>query len=198
MQENLGAFPRAWIVHRVTMLPPLDDIRPSAVRERTEQVLFPGGTPRDWHEEAVVESATPLRFQPEALPPSSSDDQTSAIDDHINIMGYQPDYVFMEVTLVTPGVLVMSDLHYPGWVAIVDDHSSRSPVQVLRVNRVLRGVSLSAGNHYIEFFYRPASVGYGGMLSFIALVGLIMLLGFQLPMLHHRWLTFLKTAATAG
>ncbi len=63
-QKIPQALPRAWIVHRVTVLQPLDDNRPRRVRSRTQEAMFPDAKSRDWRHEAVVESAIALPYPP--------------------------------------------------------------------------------------------------------------------------------------
>ena len=50
-----------------------------------------------------------------------------------------------------PGILVLSEAWFPGWVATVDD----APAEILRADYVLRGVALAAGSHRVRFEYRP-------------------------------------------
>jgi hypothetical protein len=57
-----------------------------------------------------------------------------------------------------PGLLVLSEMHYPGWQVRVDGR----PATIEPVDGVLRGVSLSgAGAHLVEFDYQPLSVMAG-------------------------------------
>ncbi|MCS7287139.1 MAG: hypothetical protein RMK30_07675 [Anaerolineae bacterium] len=61
-----------------------------------------------------------------------------------------------------PGLLVVSEIAYPGWEGFVD--GKKRPVEV--VGGVLRGISLEEGMHEIEMRFRPLSLKMG-------LVGLI-------------------------
>jgi len=48
-------------------------------------------------------------------------------------------------------LVVLSDLDYPGWRATVDGQAA----PILRVDGVVRGVRVSAGEHEVAFTYHP-------------------------------------------
>ena len=64
------------------------------------------------------------------------------------------------------GTLVLSDIDYPGWRAVVDGEDA----EILRFNYVLRCVSLDAGAHEIEFRFEPASYRLGRILALASAV----------------------------
>jgi hypothetical protein len=68
-----------------------------------------------------------------------------------------------------PGMLVFSEVSYPGWIAYVDGQKQ----EIRLVGELLRGVSLMPGEHSVEMVYRPAYlyVGAGISLSAWMLVG---------------------------
>jgi uncharacterized membrane protein YfhO len=65
-------------------------------------------------------------------------------------------------------MLVLSDIHFPGWKATVDGRE----VPIERVDYLLRGVKLPAGAHDVEFAYEPASFRIGWIVSLLTLAGL--------------------------
>jgi len=72
------------------------------------------------------------------------------------------------------GLAVFSDIYYPhGWEAYVDGKE----VEILRANYVLRAIKIPAGQHKIEFHFRPQSFATGNT---IALISSIVLLGLVL------------------
>jgi uncharacterized membrane protein YfhO len=59
--------------------------------------------------------------------------------------------------------LVLSELNYPGWKVSVDKKS----VPIQSVMGLLRGVAIAAGEHLVEFTFRPLSVLVGVCLSLL-------------------------------
>lgn len=68
------------------------------------------------------------------------------------------NHVTVEITAPSAGLLVLNEVHYPGWVARVD--GVRRPI--VPANFMLRGVVVDAGYHRVHFSYEPA--GYGLLL----------------------------------
>lgn len=170
-----NAAPRAWIVHHVEVLPPLEEKTPAAVRERTRAV-FSGGETRNLNETAVVETDRPLPLADGNPPPGAAGAPGGSAHSRCSIVRYRPDAVVIEARLDRPGLLVLADTFAPGWQCEVTDRASgrmrRRPI--LRTNRVLRGVWLPAGRHRVAFDYRPAAFRCGAILSGIGWSGLLL------------------------
>ena len=66
-------------------------------------------------------------------------------------------------------MLVLTDLFYPGWQALVDGR----PAQMYRADYAFRGVPVPGGTHVVEFRYRPVSFIAGAMISGLTLLGLV-------------------------
>jgi hypothetical protein len=86
-----------------------------------------------------------------------------------SIVTYEPERVVVEATARRDSELVLTDIHYPGWKVRLDG----SPADLHRVDYLLRGTSLPAGRHRIEFSYEPLSWRIGWIVSLVALVGLV-------------------------
>ncbi|RMF01482.1 MAG: hypothetical protein D6768_10550 [Chloroflexi bacterium] len=83
---------------------------------------------------------------------------------------FAPDRIRLAAATDGPGWLVLSEIWYPGWTAVVDG----APVPVARVDGLLRGVYLpNAGAHNISLEYRPASVIWGGRLAWATLLAIV-------------------------
>jgi hypothetical protein len=82
---------------------------------------------------------------------------------------YHADRIEVEIRSAGDGLLILSEIWYPGWQATVD--GQEQPVQ--QVAGILRGVVFPAGEHYVVFSYAPSSVRWGKGLSLITLVGMV-------------------------
>jgi hypothetical protein len=85
------------------------------------------------------------------------------------IVLYTPNRIVVKAELSTPGLLVLSEVWYPGWRA----RDNGIDIPVLRTDAVLRGVYLEAGAHTVEFEYRPWTALAGGLVSGITALGLL-------------------------
>jgi uncharacterized membrane protein YfhO len=83
----------------------------------------------------------------------------------------RPERVVAEVSSDAAGILVLTDVAYPGWMAQADGN----PAEILLADGVFRGVALPAGSHRVVFEYRPVSVIAGGAISAAALVVFLLL-----------------------
>ncbi|MGD2207172.1 MAG: YfhO family protein, partial [Anaerolineae bacterium] len=90
-----------------------------------------------------------------------------AIPAHIS--AYAPNHIVVETDLTEPGLLVLSEVWYPGWRAQADG----AAVPIHRVQGVVRGVFLDAGPHTVEFRYSPWTVWAGLAVSGGAVLGLV-------------------------
>jgi len=77
------------------------------------------------------------------------------------ITRYDPDRV--ELRASGPGLAVLSDVDFPGWHATVDGRD----VPIERVDYLLRGVQLGAGEHRIVMSYRPWSWRIGWIVTLL-------------------------------
>jgi hypothetical protein len=85
------------------------------------------------------------------------------------VTSYVPNKIVVQADLSTPGLLVLSEIWYPGWRA----YDNGQEVKVHRANYLLRGVYLEAGRHTVEFVYDPLSVKVGLWVSAGAVLGLV-------------------------
>lgn len=148
IDELPAPLPRAWLVHRAYVEP--DEERTLArllrLNARTTALLT-----------EPLESDLVMPGEPEAMP---------------RVTDLTSNCVRIETEPKADALLVMSDLHYPGWEAKLDGR----PVPVLRANYLMRAVRVPAGPHVVEFRYAPDSFRIGLLLSCIGVVLLAALL----------------------
>jgi uncharacterized membrane protein YfhO len=70
------------------------------------------------------------------------------------------------VDMVDHGLLVLSDVDYPGWQARVDGQ----PAPVYRADYLLRAVPVEAGRHRIEVYYDPPLFKVGLAITILTLL----------------------------
>lgn len=151
--ENLHVMPRAWIVPTAVTLKP-DDIL-GAIRYST----MPDGAPFDPAKVALVE-------EPAEIAPANRDLQAAVTG--LNVAN---DRVDLRTRSNAAAFLVLSDLNYPGWQATVDGQRTH----VYQTDYLLRGVTIPAGEHTVEFVFRPASFYLGLGITALSMFGLLAL-----------------------
>lgn len=138
--ENTLALPRARLVARWRTVPD--------AAAALAAVHDPAFDPR---REAIVEGEVPP-------PPRAADD---AAPGSARIVAEAAEQVEVEVDAARPGLLVLADLHFPGWHVDIDG-AERT---LLRADYLLRAVPVEAGVHRVRFRYAPWTVPLGAAIS---------------------------------
>ena len=98
---------------------------------------------------------------PEGYAPAPSDSASTAVE----LQRFSPRQIVWQVQTDRPRLLVVSEVFYPkGWRATVDN----AETEIVRVNHVLRGVWIPAGEHLVTMEFSPGSHHTGLTLSWIA------------------------------
>jgi len=156
--ENLKARPRAWFVRRAALAftyEVLETIKSSRMKD---------GSPFDPAETVLFEREDFGAREP--VPPAISE----PVNADVKITRYEPNRIELQTRNDRAGFLVLSEIWYRGWEAWIDGR--RAPVE--KVNYVLRGLSLPAGEHRVEFVFRAHSFRNGAAYT---LLGILLLLG---------------------
>jgi len=88
------------------------------------------------------------------------------------ITAYEPNRLTYDVNSGKGGVLVFSEIYYPGWNATVDGE----PVELGRVDYVLRAVNVKPGRHEVVLSFFPKSVNTTETVAYVAYVALLLIL----------------------
>lgn len=154
--ENTRVLPRAWLA----------TVELVATDEQELAIIRSGRTPDGaaWNplEKGLVESSTGITLGKRGEPTGQAE-----------VTRHEPNRVEVRTESVAPAILILSANHYPGWRAYVDGQS----VEVMRVNYNQRGVAVPAGNHLVQFVYRPKSVLLGLFISLLTLTTLMLWVG---------------------
>ncbi len=141
LQEYL---PRAWVVYRAEAV---------TGEEALDLLADPDFDPLEM---VILEEELDLTMAGEARPSEAT----------VLILEREPTRMALQAQLVEDGILVLSEIYYPGWQAYVDGQQAR----ILRANYALRAVELEAGSHRVELVYDPLSVKVGYVVSAGALM----------------------------
>lgn len=151
---NEGALGNAWFVDGLTYVDGADD-EMQALRD-----LDPG-----------VSAVADRRFRPVLGSPSAA-----SPGDEISLTSYAPDRMVYQAHTDKGALAVFSEVYFPwGWDVTIDG----KPAEMGRVDYILRGLFIPAGNHEIVMTFRPKSIlttDYVAVFS-IALIYLLLLLG---------------------
>ncbi len=129
--RNQDAVPRAYFVGETEQVD-----SPEQAWSRIQSADF------DPRETALL--LEPIDFEPTPV------DSASAID--VELRNYSPREISWNVTTDAPRLLVVSEIYYPaGWTATVDGEE----VPIHRVNYLLRGVPVPAGDHHVVMRFEP-------------------------------------------
>ena len=130
--ENPYVYGNAWFVDKVTY-----------VKNANEELDMLGKL--NLRHEAVADA----RFQSQ-LGESKNQDSTSIV----KLTAYEPNQLTYDVRSATGGIVVFSEIFYPEWTATVDG----KPVEIGRVDYVLRALNVDKGHHKVVLTFDPKSV----------------------------------------
>ncbi len=94
-------------------------------------------------------------------------DQENAV---VTIKSYEPNHLTYDVQSDKGGVVVFSEIYYPGWTATIDGQ----PAELGRVNYILRALNVKAGQHQVELSFHPKSVERTETIAYVAFVLLLL------------------------
>jgi uncharacterized membrane protein YfhO len=83
---------------------------------------------------------------------------------------WPPERLHFEVAPRQPALAVWTDAWAPGWEATVDG----APAVLVKVAGLFKGVAVPAGQHRVEFRYRPRGWRWGLRLAGLGLFGVIL------------------------
>ena len=146
--KNPYVYGNAWFVDRIVYV--------GNANQEMEQV-----GKIDLRHEAVADN----RFK-ENLKEAKVQGRTSLV----KLTSYSSNHLKYDVSSDTGGVIVFSEVFYPGWTATVDG----KPAELGRANYLLRALNVSPGKHKVELMFHPESVDTTETIAYIAYAVLIL------------------------
>jgi hypothetical protein len=158
--ENLGAFPRVWMVGAYRV----------AEGQTALSMLATGAV--DLSKEVILEK------NPAPAPAAAGDSATALVEK----LGFNE--IRIRTSATTPSILVLSEVYYPDWSVEVDGNAA----EMLRANHVLRAVALDGGDHEVVFRYDTSLLKKSAYISATTLgvVTLVLVLGLILTLRGRR------------
>ena len=149
--ENLEALPRVYVASDYDVIG-----NPATI---LGELIRPGFEPR----ETVI-----FEKQPDFVvkPGDGGSGGTATIRE------YEPERVAIDVRTAAGGFVVLSDLFFPGWKALLD--GAEAPIY--RANFMFRAVPVPSGDHEVTFLYRPLSFRLGAAIS-VSTLAILLALG---------------------
>ena len=117
----------------------------------------------DLRHEAVADK----KFQP-VLGESVAQANTSLV----TLREYQPNRLIYDVHSDKGGVVVFSEIYYPGWTATIDGE----PAELGRVNYILRALNVKPGSHEVVLDFHPTSVKVTEAVAYVGYVALLLII----------------------
>ncbi len=169
--RNKREHPRAWVVHEARTIRPAHELRAGAERQTAMQEIT-------YQNDALWNDTTLQAFDPQRVV-WIDNDQRSALNPYLSgasprqsesvrVSYPSPRRVELDVTLESPGMVVLADVYYPGWELTVDG----APAPIYQVNRAMRGAALKKGPHHLVYTYAPRSFRIGLIVSALGLVAM--------------------------
>ena len=148
--QNPYALGNAWFVDKLTY-----------AKNANEEIMKVGQI--DLRHEAVADE----KFQAQ-LGEAVAQDTTSTV----TIKDYEPNQLTYEVNSGKGGVLVFSEIYYPGWTATIDGE----PAELGRVDYILRALQVKPGKHEVVLSFFPKSVDITETIAYTAYAILLLVL----------------------
>lgn len=146
--KNPYAYGNAWFVDKVNY-----------VANANEEIE--GISKINLRHEAVADK----KFQ-ETLGESAAQSNVSMV----TLKTYEPNELTYEVNSDKGGIVVFSEVYYPGWTATIDGQKA----ELGRVDYILRALNVKAGKHSVVLTFKPQSIKNTETIAYVSYAILIL------------------------
>ena len=117
IQRNDQEFPRAWVVHQARTVRPVQGLSRDTRTDAMQEILY--AQDKFWND------STKVAFDPHRMAWLANDlnedgpqlsGQPPGPAETVKVTYPSPQRAILEVTLDSPGLVILSDIHYPGWI----------------------------------------------------------------------------------
>jgi hypothetical protein len=163
--RNLNTYPRAWIVHEARGVKPVTELSRENRAGPMQEITYPN--------DDIWSDDTMHAFDPRVVAWLDTDTMSELghflsypgrrgqVGESVQVSYPRPDQAILKATLSHPGIVILSDVFYPGWELTID--GKPAPIHV--VNRLMRGAAVEAGTHRLVYTYNPKSFRIGQAVS---------------------------------
>jgi hypothetical protein len=158
--ENLRVLPRARFV---PALPGSLEV----IADESDQLARLKSPTFDPEKSAVLSEALP------GMQSSAAGSPAPAGSNSVSVISAGNNESVFEAVTSQPGLLIVSQIFYPGWIAMVDGEEK----SVVRTDYTLTGIPLKEGTHTVRLLFRPRSFQIGlafSAASCLAIAGLLL------------------------
>ena len=164
---NENYLPRAWIVHDIVSISPIKRLELAKLTQVSQSISFPFEKELHLRRTAIVES--------DEVPSTQFQAATDPQSESCSVINYESQRVELQVQLQNPGLVVLSDLFEKNWIVEETTDAGVTTHQMLRTNRIMRGVMLQPGEHHLVFRYVPTQFYVGAVISAIGWIVILAL-----------------------
>ena len=100
----------------------------------------------------------------------------------VRITAYEPNKLTYDVNSGKGGVIVFSEIYYPGWTATVDGVEQ----ELGRVNYVLRAMQVKSGHHEVVLSFFPKTIDRTETVAYVAYAVLLLMILYMIFMYVKR------------
>jgi hypothetical protein len=171
--RNNQAYPRAWVVHAARAVKPVVGLSRESRSSTMQEILYA--------EDMLWNDPTHVAFDPHRVAWLADEDlsllgpglsgRPPSPTESVQVTYPTPQQAVLEAHLDSPGLVILCDVYYPGWVLKIDG----KPATIYRANGAMRAAYVSAGNSRLIYSYQPRSFLAGGLISIAGMGALAIL-----------------------
>jgi hypothetical protein len=159
--ENPDCLPRAFLVHDVRVMPPEDTAAEFKEMSAARMPINPFAS-TVWLEE-IRPGMKSVYVKPKGL-------------ENVIVAEDRAGRIELDLAVEADGILVLSEQYAKGWHAKITgaDGKVRNQKFILRANMTFMALPVRAGDTKVEFSFRPDSFKWGGLLTGLSLIFLLL------------------------